>query len=414
MMSNDHLRVELLRTVLSGDREPRELLLTAVLHLCCLCERCKTQLEAVRQELDPNQTLEWVLSQLLRRDAGHERELGQAVSRLGEVLDLPSALRMEKVQEDPQRYQGSALGVLLLQEYRNRLIADPHEALDLARLARSVLRHDPSPILVIESYIQAVAYTTNALRILGELDGAAERFDYARFLLRSHRLDDVSLIAEIDALEGSLLRAQRRLDESAELLGRALATYRRKARDVEAGNTLLALGIVYREERELELAITVTQEALEILDAAGEDRSCLMARHNLAWLLQEVGDFQMAQMVVREALELYAHYPEPWVQLRFRWLEGQIDRRLGDEAAAEEAFLEVRRGFRQEGMGYDAALASLDLAKLYLRQQRPGELRYLAEELIPTFQELNVQREAQIASTLLEQAIALEGRPIVH
>lgn len=72
-----------------------------------------------------------------------------------------------------------------------------------------------------------------------------------------------------------------------------------------------------------------------------------------------------AQLALDE--ELYRRFPEPWVELRVTWLRGDIAAGQGDTAAAERAYRETRDGFVAQGIGYDAAMVSLDLALLERR-----------------------------------------------
>ena len=60
--------------------------------------------------------------------------------------------------------------------------------------------------------------------------------------------------------------------------------------------------------------------------------------------------------------------------------------------------------FVAQGIGYDAAMVSLDLAVLYLRQGRTDEVRRLAEEMLPIFQAQDVHREAFAALVLFQEA----------
>ena len=55
--------------------------------------------------------------------------------------------------------------------------------------------------------------------------------------------------------------------------------------------------------------------------------------------------------------------------------------------------LDVREGFFARGEEYDAALAGLDLAALWLEMGKLAEVEELAEETLEVFQELKVHRE---------------------
>jgi hypothetical protein len=76
---------------------------------------------------------------------------------------------------------------------------------------------------------------------------------------------------------------------------------------------------------------------------------------------------------------------------------GTNPRLLGRTDEAERALLSVRAGFLDRKLGYDAALVSLDLAMLYLRQSRTAELKELAEQMHPVFEAEDIHREALAA-----------------
>jgi len=59
-------------------------------------------------------------------------------------------------------------------------------------------------------------------------------------------------------------------------------------------------------------------------------------------------------------------------------------------------------------IGYDAALASLDLAKLYLQLGRTAEVKHLARQMVTVFQEQGVHREALAAVRLFQEAAERE------
>jgi tetratricopeptide (TPR) repeat protein len=154
-------------------------------------------------------------------------------------------------------------------------------------------------------------------------------------------------------MEARGLAQQDRLDdlEKAEcLLGRALALYR-------------ALGERHREGRVLILAAAVG--------------------HRLALLLAETGRGQDALAPLRRARSLYTRLEDGPNLARLRHLEGVIAAGLGSPAEAEAAFREGMRELLLAGLGTEAARALLDLALLYTRQGRSGDLQRLAEELYP-------------------------------
>lgn len=412
-MSGSHVTRELLQGIFDGERPPRDLISATMAHLFELCPQCQAVLEAFHQGeeepgVDYSSAYERALAHLFAAETQLERERLAADRRFAELLKVPLDAGLERVQESPERFEGPFLAELLLHESREKLPERPRESYTLAQLGRAVLQHSPPSALVIELYVRALAYMANALRVMGQVREAAERFDHSRFLYRSHGGGDQLLAAELDHLEGSLRRAQRRLPEAIALLSRAVMTYREEGRTVPAARALLTLAMTCREQGDLERATLLARESLQTLDSRDEPRLYLMAHHNMAWLLQEAGHFHEAREMLAAGRELYSQFPDAWTQLRRRWLEGQIARGLGDAAAAEQAFQAVREGFLRKGSGYDAALASLDLALLYLEQQRPADVKRVAEEIVPVFEAQDVHREALAALMLFQDAARLE------
>jgi hypothetical protein len=89
-------------------------------------------------------------------------------------------------------------------------------------------------------------------------------------------------------------------------------------------------------------------------------------------------------------------------------VKGKISRGLGQIDHAESLFLAARDGFLGEGIPYDTALVSLELASLYSRQGRTADLKRLAAEIMPIFSSLNIHREALAALAFLRQAVETE------
>ena len=75
---------------------------------------------------------------------------------------------------------------------------------------------------------------------------------------------------------------------------------------------------------------------------------------------------------------------------------------------AEESFLEAKSYFVDQGMAYDAALVSLDLAMVFLKQARVAELKTLAAEMITIFRALGIGREVLAALAFFNKALEFE------
>jgi hypothetical protein len=98
--------------------------------------------------------------------------------------------------------------------------------------------------------------------------------------------------------------------------------------------------------------------------------------------------------------------------VRLRWVEARIAVGLGDSDSARAAFSDARQGFLDQGIAYDAALVSLELAVFLLQQGRTEEVRELAREMTPIFQSQEIHREALAALAVFQAAAALDSATV--
>lgn len=420
-MSHIHLNRELLRAIDRGESSPHDLVGAVVAHLFDLCPRCRQELEDYRREAGAagSQRYELTIERVRDRARGLTGETPlvkrvaeqrrSAQHRIAELLALAPEERLDRLRAAPERYCGPMLAELLIEEARECLPGHPRRAGRLASLARTVLEHGSHTPRTAELYARALAHSANALRVQSELARADELLGQARFLLRGQTGPSDPLVgAEIDSLEGSLRRDQRRLDEAEKLFTRAAAAWAREREETRAARELLNLGTVFRERGEIERAIEITVTAADCLDPETEPGLALYARHNLADSLNDAGRHEEARSLLEECRLLYERHGDPLTNLRRLWLEGKIAGGLGEIEGAEHALLVVRDGFLGQGIGYDAALASLDLAHLYARAGRTTELKRLAEEIAPVFEARDVHREAVTALMLFQDAVRAE------
>ncbi len=157
-----------------------------------------------------------------------------------------------------------------------------------------------------------------------------------------------------------------------------------------------------------EAAIPLLYQSIELIDSEREPRLLLCARNNLIDDLAEAGRFGEAQILYRQSRSLYRDFTDAWTQNRRKWVKGKIVHGLGQLQQAESLFLAAREGFVSEGIPYDTALVSLELATLYAEQERTADLKRLAEEMFPIFSSLKIHREALAALTFLQRAAQAE------
>jgi tetratricopeptide (TPR) repeat protein len=411
-VSDIHITRDLLDGVANGTLSPQLLTRAIWKHLLTLCPFCRAEFEAWQRSRNPStaygavtralpRLLEREVESLLTKERMAEREFR-------ELLALPFEERMRKVKRANTRFRGTALARMLLEEGRRHVPADLRVAYELAETAQAVVRRTPTGPGVTDLHAKAAAAVGNALRGLGDLAGAEARFVFARHLITYSGVTDSLVYAEVDWLEGILRRDQRRFQESEELLVRAVALYRLAGHEHEALYPLVALGLLSFERQDYREAKEIFRAVLRTLDPAAEPRLYHYAQHNLALALCEEGDYAAAAELVAAGRIFYENFPDRYTQSRLAWLEGKIAAGMGHLEEAERAFLALRSYFLGERIGYDAAIVSLDLALVYLRQGRAAELRRLAEELQPVFAAEDLHREAAAALLLFEKALREE------
>lgn len=430
-MDDRHLSVDLLRAVHRGERSPGDLATVAMAHLFEKCVRCRQTFEEWRRQGSGPQGPPDLLHE--RYDAAFDRVRARVRSVEGgavrgeaplepaaasqqrtardlarELLKASPRRRLETIRAQPMRYAGPALAELLLKEAKSNLPGTPKEAHHLSRLARAVLQHGEATPYETELYARALAYQANSLRAEGELRSAGELIEVSRFLLKPQVGCDRLTKAEIDSFEGSIRRAQRRLDEARSLFSSAVMAYALEGCRLDAGRNLLSLALVFRELGEPHRAIDVTSQALEIIQEEGGPELQLYALHNMAWLLNEVGEHAEAQRVFADAQPLYESHAGPKMLSRRSWLAGHLARAAGDVLSAESGYQAARDDLLELGIGYDAAIAALDLAALYAELGRTADLKRVAEEIVPIFEAQDVHREAAAALMLFQDAVKTE------
>jgi hypothetical protein len=163
---------------------------------------------------------------------------------------------------------------------------------------------------------------------------------------------------------------------------------------------------------EPEEAIRLLQEGLGLLEEEREPGLELAAVHNQLMFLVDCGRFQEARKLLapnrRRLREAGAKGAGGRLNgFKVAWIEGRIAAGLQELPRAVATLRRVRRGLAEADLSYQAAVASLDLAVVLLRQGQAGEAELLVEEAAGTFLALRIEREALGAILMLRQAFAV-------
>jgi tetratricopeptide (TPR) repeat protein len=338
------------------------------------------------------------------------RERFAAPELLVELIRVPAERREGLLRKDA-RFHTWGLFELLVERSLETGTRDPEGAEELGLLALDLSAHLNAFLYgaerVEDLQARAWAHVGNARRVRSELRAAEEAFRRAAGHLSRGTRDPLERAVLLD-LEASLRRAQRRFPEALDLLQGAVDLFLENGDRHRAGRSLVKMSTVHYFTGDLDPAIPLLFRAFDLIDTEQEPRLLLCARHNLIFYLTEAGRFQEAQEVYFENRALYRDFLEPWVQNRRKWVKGRIARGLGQAGLAESLLLAARDGFVAEGIPYDTALVSLEIAALYAEQGRTAELKRLAGEMMPIFSSLRIHREALAALTFLRQAIDAE------
>jgi tetratricopeptide (TPR) repeat protein len=395
-----HPSIETLAKLMAGDLSHEELLAEVIPHLLERCPECRQRHEEILR---------------LQKEMGHwdERvaviEGPQALELFAKLRDLPFDEQLSLVTDD-ETFQIWGVCQLLLKESLEAALEDAGRAVNFAELGVKVAQtlgeaYDPNWVLDLRA--RAYAYLGNAQRVLGELRSAETAFREAEALLARSMTGNDLVAAEVIQLKSSLRRAQRRLPESMELVERALAMYRDHDDPQGAGEALLKKARVLEELGEMEGAIASLREAVGIIEVPS--RLGLCARHNLVLCLVQAGRYEDADQFLLEVRDAFVESGRPLDLLRLRWTEGKLSFGMSRLHEAEESFRQVQKEFLARGMGYDAALVSLDLAILFAQEHRTEDLKRLAAEILQVFESRDVHREA-VATLILFQSACEEER----
>jgi tetratricopeptide (TPR) repeat protein len=295
---------------------------------------------------------------------------------------------------------------LLLKKSLEATFTDPIQAVELANLSLRVVRHlgaSYGPSWVMDLRARCFAYLGNARRVLGELRSSEDAFLKAENCLARSTTGNVAVHAEILDLKSSLRRAQRRLPEALEIIDEALFLYRNISEQHGIGKSLLKKAKILEEKGDLVEAIHLLRTVAAEVDPSLEPRLFVYGQFNLLSCLLAADLYEEAELLLPEIQSL-VYESQSLDLVRLHWMEGLIDLGRGRRGPAEAAFREVQRQFIERRMGYDAALVSLDLARLYAQEGCVDELKLLATQIMPVFESRDVHREALIALFMFQKA----------
>lgn len=305
------------------------------------------------------------------------------------------------------RYQTLGVAEALLQRSRRAWTDDTHEAERNAELCLAVLGCLSTKrfhrALINDYRARAWAYVANARRIRAEFDRVEEAFRCAEEFLLSGT-GDASELAHLLELRASFARATRRFGDAEQLLRRVVQIQAEVGDHHLEGRGLVGLALSRYSLGEPGEALELIERAAARIDARRDAHLNFAVAKNRALYLSDLGRTDEARACLPEVRRLAKALGTRLDHLRLLWVSALIHRDRGRHELAELALRRVRDGFIEENLPFDAALAALDLAALYLTSGRLAATAELARETATVFAALKVQPELLAALALFHQA----------
>ncbi|HTG35821.1 MAG TPA: hypothetical protein VLB76_23090 [Thermoanaerobaculia bacterium] len=420
-MSKHHPRREALEGFLLS-RLPATEAKAMVSHLLGGCERCQDEMSPLAASMFTPDTApephlsaqeedayDLAISAAFTKALAHEQAL--TVERDTGERKAEEILQAACRGENPALPAGAiswGFCELLLAKSRELRHTDPAGMLRLAELARQAA-DSLNPAVHgadqrTDMQARAWAELANAYRINGDF-AQAEATMACALDLRAQGTGDPLLYARVADLSASLLCHQRRFKAAFRMLDLAYAIHRRHSDVHEVGRTLILKGLYTGYAGKPEEGLQLLVRGLPMIDRARDSKLVFHALHNILLLRVELGEYEAAQRQLQRMRPLYAEHAA-WLDLvKLHRLEGEIAAGLGDLVTAEATFQQIRQDLDDAGNAFQASLASLDLAGVWLRQGRTAEVRALVPEIAATFRMLGVEREALSALHMLRDAL---------
>jgi transcriptional regulator with XRE-family HTH domain len=306
-------------------------------------------------------------------------------------------------------FQSWALAELVCHESEKAAAHKVEMALELADLALYIAGRIPGEERwrsQVEGYCWA--YLANARRVANDFAGADAAFARAWKLWKAGAAVVPGILAEwrLFDLESSLRREQHRFSEALDSLNKAMSSS--GSNPATAARILLKKEHVLAQIGDTERALATLMEATPYVEASGDSRLLFALFFNMADTLCCLGRYEEAADRLSRIRDLAVQQGKDLDLIRVVWLEAKVAAGQGKRDEARVRLEQVRQDFTVRELPYDAALASLELAVLYLEEKRTAEVQSLARTMGWIFQAQGIAREALATLNLFLDAAQRE------
>jgi tetratricopeptide (TPR) repeat protein len=338
----------------------------------------------------------------------HERR--KAREDVRDLLRLPATARARRIERARSRYRSRAVADMLLEESRRLARERPSESRSLAGLVEVVVLWTPGAVgqdWARALRVRAAAWIANSYRVELDLRAAERAFSEVRARM-AHEVVGEVVHAEVASLEASLRIEQGRFEEARRLLDQAAVFYRAEGRRSSLARVLIKRAVLEDALGDLAAAAAAQRQALGVLQGEDEPQLFRDSIVNLALFL--VGDEKPEEAA--EHLDRHAQVlaeGRMWDQPELQVIRGRIALAQDREPEAEKLFLAARAELIRRGENVRAAVASLDLAVLYLAQGKSADLRRMARLMGSILAGAELESEALAAVVLFQRAVEAES-----
>jgi tetratricopeptide (TPR) repeat protein len=414
---SEHLTPAELRAGSRGElsSERRRAILFHLLEGCASCQGAVGWNQRVRESLGVPEELasqrqsayDQPVARTFERAIRLKRELEEQRVRAREVATLLDRGELG-VSAGTGRLEPAGFGVYeaLLDRISSLRHEDPQEMVRLARMAVDVAEAlDPATFgdrQVADFQARAWGELGNALRGADDLWEAQAAFERA-FDVLERGTGSTALIARLHDLHASLLGTQRRFELAFLALDVVRDLYREIGDSHSVGRVLVKKALYLQYSGRSEEALQVHRQGIAQIDEARDPNLAPNLLQNHVWYLVECRQFREAKRLLFRNRHIRQRAPRVMC-LKFLWAEAKARYGLGELASSEALFLEVKKGMEEAGLGFAAALASLEIAMVRMSQGQTAAAETLVIEAAAVFASLGIQREALAAVALLREA----------
>lgn len=254
---------------------------------------------------------------------------------------------------------------------------------------------------VADLQARALGELANAYRVADDLQSAREHFGRA-YARSQEGTGDPYLRARLLDLEASLLGTKREFGLALVRLKVLFRIYRDLGERHLAGRTLITCALYTSYSGFTEQAQGFNGMGLSLIDRRRDPLLSKAATHNHLLFLVDLGRFAQAKRFLFENRTFLVERGQI-TDLKLRWVEGRISYGMGELVSAEIAFTETRSGLSGAGMSFHESLLALELAAVYLKQDRVEEAEREVIVAREIFRAVEVYREFLGSVIFLEE-----------